>query len=349
MPLIPLSRNPDHALPSDAIDVRGWTVKTSLDREKVGKVEDVLLDERGRLRYLDVDLGMFSKHVLLPLSNAHVDGSQDVVWVDGLSKDHLKAIPEYKHDAKALTPAYEQRLEEDYRMAASGETREAPVVDGEPSNRQGRLARLGALEQYRVAAKDADPRGWQVVTGDGQRIGKVDELIIDTVDMQARYIDCDVAEDKLELEPLDRHILIPTDHTRLDRGKKRVIVDGIFSSDLARYPVYGGLPLDSDVERTIEAAYDRAPETRVVETRIDPTDEDDSANRFYRMRRRRTQDLEDDRIEPIPTEERARIVASDRADISEDRVQDTLLDGPDQEIRIRVSGRDIVIEKRTAD
>ena len=60
MPLIPLSRNPDHALPADALDVRGWTVKTSLDREKVGKVDDLLVDERGRPLYLDVNMGLFN-------------------------------------------------------------------------------------------------------------------------------------------------------------------------------------------------------------------------------------------------------------------------------------------------
>src|SRR5690606_8622274 len=144
----------------------------------------------------------------------------------------------------------------DYRLAAAGRTREAvgdpAVARGELAAGNDRLARLGDLEQFRVAAEDTDPRGWRVETGDGERIGEVDELIIDTVDMQARYLDCDVAEDRLSLEPLDRHILIPVEHSRLDRSKKRVVVDGIFASDVAHYPVYGGLPMASDIERSIE-------------------------------------------------------------------------------------------------
>lgn len=358
MPLIPLSRNPDHALPADALDVRGWVVKTSLDREKVGKVDDLLVDERGRPRYLDVDLGLFNKHVLLPLVNAHADGGDDVVWVDGLSKEQLESIPEYAHDVKALTPAYERRLEEDYRLAASGRSREErdTVAHGELTPGSDRLARLGDLEQFRVASADADPRGWRVETGDGERIGEVDELIIDTVDMQARYLDCDVAEDKLSLEPLDRHILIPIEQSRLDRSKKRVVVDGIFSSDLSRYPVYGGLPLAGDVERRIEAVYDRA-ETRGAErsTVAADTDPNDPTNRFYRMRRRRASDAESagradverpqTDLAPVDADriDADRLVARDRA--ARETGHETVLE-PDQEVRIRVSGGDIIIEKR---
>lgn len=332
MPLIPLSRNPDHPLPSHAIDVRGWQVKTSVDGEKVGKIDDVLLDDRGRLRYLDVDLGLFNKHVLLPLTHAHVDGDQDVVWVDGLSKQQFDAIPEYKHDAQAVTPAYEGRLEEDYRLAATrpADTDAATAIDDGATPR---LARLTDLAKYRVASNDADPRGWKVVGGDGERIGEVDELIVDTVEMQARYLDCDVEEERLELEPLDRHILIPIDQTRLDAGKKRVVVDGIFARDVRGYPVYGGLPLDQRVERSIEEVFDRAHAA---------SDPDDPAQRFYRKRRRRA----DDGVSAS-----GQVVETARADRAEPErtVRETVLDSPDQEVRIRVSGSDIIIEKRPAE
>jgi hypothetical protein len=339
MPLIPLSRNPDHPLPAHAIDVRGWPVKTSIDGEKVGRIDDVLLDEQGRLRYLDVDMGLFNKHVLLPLTHAHVDGEQDVVWVDGLSKQQFDAIPEYKHDAQAVTTAYEGRLAEDYRRAASEPTavEEATAAEASAAAGSGRLARLTDLGKYRVASKDADPRGWKVVGGDGERIGEVDELIVDTVELQARYIDCDVAEEKLELEPLDRHILIPIEQARIDASKKRVVVDGIFARDLRGYPVYGGLPLDDSVERSIEAVYERAHAT---------SDRDDPAQRFYRKRRRRSDDGR-----PAVAAERAAGAAEHRdpGDGESARVRETVLDSPDQEVRIRVSGSDIIIEKRPAE
>jgi sporulation protein YlmC with PRC-barrel domain len=332
MPLIPLSRNPDHPLPSHAIDVRGWHVKTSVDGEKVGKIDDVLLDDRGRLRYLDVDLGLFNKHVLLPLTHAHVDGEQDVVWVDGLTKRQFDAIPEYKHDAQAVTPAYEGRLAEDYRLAASApaeaEAEALPDVTTAPP----RLARLTDLGKYRVASNDADPRGWKVVGGDGERIGEVDELIVDTVELQARYLDCDVEEERLELEPLDRHILIPVEQTRLDAGKKRVVVDGIFARDVRGYPVYGGLPLDQRVERSIEEVFDRAHAA---------SDPDDPSQRFYRKRRRRVED-------ETPAATRVAAAPPDRGEPGR-TVRETVLDSPDQEVRIRVSGSDIIIEKRPAD
>jgi ribosomal 30S subunit maturation factor RimM len=340
MPLIPLSRHPDANLPEYAVDIRGWIVRTAVDGEKAGKVDDILLDDHGRMRYLDVDLGLFNKHVLLPLTHAHVDGSEDVVWVDDLSKEQLAEIPEYAFDAQSLTPAYERRLEEDYRQAAAGEAiaeRERERSERQIAAAENRLARLGDLDQLRVASDDADPRGWSVVTGDGEKIGKVDELIVDTMSMQARYLDCDVAEERLELEPLDRHILIPVDRSRLERGKKRVVIDGIFSRDVATYPVYGGLPLATDAEREIVSVYDRATTAATTSGVVaSPAVDDTVATDFYRLRRGR----------PAGPEQRRAASATESAGGG---AEETVITGADQEVRIRVSGSDIIIEKRPVD
>src|SRR5690554_1388207 len=45
MAFISLSDKPDYSFPPGTFDVRGWDVKTLADDEKVGKVDDVLLDE----------------------------------------------------------------------------------------------------------------------------------------------------------------------------------------------------------------------------------------------------------------------------------------------------------------
>lgn len=57
-----------------------------------------------------------------------------------------------------------------------------------------RVAALRNLPGYKVADEDPDVRGWDVVGGDGTRIGTVNDLLVDTVAGKACYLD-------IELEP----------------------------------------------------------------------------------------------------------------------------------------------------
>lgn len=309
MTLIPISRRKDVTFAPGTFDVRGWLVRTQLDDEKVGKVDDIIIDADGRPHYLDVDLRGFDRHVLVPMHRAHPAAEDEVVWIEGLAKDHVGAIPAYAHDVEALTPAYESRLAEAWDAAASGRIDPARPIDPTTDGMHG-YARLSAMEDYRVASADSDPRGWTVIAGDGRKIGEVKELIIETSTMSARYLDCDIDEKDLELEPIDRHVLIPVRRARLDADHKKVVVDGVFSSDLTRYPVYGGLPLADDFEHRLEAVYG-------------PYDE-------------RTADRDTAARRPAAAADGER-----REGTREVRVQQN-----EQEVLIRVTGDDVIIEKR---
>jgi hypothetical protein len=150
---------------------------------------------------------------------------------------------------------------------------------------------------------------------------------VDRTTMEAKYLDADVDEKKLELERVDRHILVPVDAARLDRGKKNVVVDGLFSKDLGSVPVYSGLPLSPDTEREIRDVYRAGPARTagpgdVREAQNERRRDDDARHldRFYGSRR-----------EP-------------RTLVTEG--ESTTLSNAEQEVRIRLSGDDIIIEKR---
>jgi|GEM_PF-2491528 len=51
------------------------------------------------------------------------------------------------------------------------------------------LVPLGRLRNYHVAPGDPDVRGWLVLGADGRRIGEVDDLLVDTEALRARYLD----------------------------------------------------------------------------------------------------------------------------------------------------------------
>ena len=94
-----------------------------------------------------------------------------------------------------------------------------------------RLMHLKDADDLQVAEGEPDIRGWDLRTMDGQRIGTVEDLVIDTEVMRVRYI-----EGKLELAEggtdTERSVLIPIADARLDEDEDDVLVD--YSSLAAR-------------------------------------------------------------------------------------------------------------------
>jgi hypothetical protein len=264
MSLEPLSQSTDYVFREGWHDVRDWSVRTMMDDARVGAVHDVLLDRQGRPRYLDVDLGLFDKHVLLPIGNAKADQGREVVWIPGLASDHLRRVPAYDHDLAALSRGYEFGLVAAYTSALHGEEGSEPrptfagAVYG-PSEVEtpvrprasGQLAPLSALSDFRIAGGGADPRSWPVILGDGQQIGRIDELLVDTESLKVRYLTCEVDEELLDLDREGRRVPIPTGFARLDEENRRVLVDVLTSREVGRLPLYTGAGFDATVEEEI--------------------------------------------------------------------------------------------------
>ena len=286
MPLVALSQHQDYDFPPGRFDVRGWNVRTLADNQHVGRVHDLLLDQHGEPRYLDIDLGLFRKHVLLPIGQARADRQQRIVWVPGFTRDQFREIPEYPHDLTTLTPRYESALINAYQSALAREQyRPRPSHAGAvygPSELESRviatptplpiLAPLSSLPDFRIARHDPDPRGWTVLAADGRKIGSIDELIVDTRAMKVRYLVCRVNEEALGLDRQHRHILIPVGYARLDEDNHNVLLDTIPSSAIAEMPVYSGEQLTRELEAEVLAAYgpDAGSEALHHDPRFDP-------------------------------------------------------------------------------
>lgn len=279
MALRPISRMDGFEFPTGSWDVRGWTVRTASDDKKVGRVDDMLLGSDGQLRYLDADLGFMKKHVLVPLDRARADREQEVVWVEGISKQRLEEAPEYVMEPETLDESYERRLHTYFGGAAPegavppryGEEQpraRAGSVEPEDVSQHLELRRMAEMENDYDVGGD-DPRGWKVVTGDGTTVGRVAELLVAPAEMKARFLDVSVDEDALKLEPVDRHVLLPSERVRLDHSSKKVVVAGLLAPDLADYPQYGGLPLTRGHARDIDGFLDRAGTPEAGEPRHD--------------------------------------------------------------------------------
>lgn len=104
------------------------------------------------------------------------------------------------------------------------------------------LVRLGELSDYKVADGDPDPRGWDVVTREGQRVGRVDDLIVDREAERAQYLDVQLEQDA------DRHVLIPTESVHLGREERdrHQVAVGASLDYLTGVTPYRGLPLSAE-------------------------------------------------------------------------------------------------------
>ena len=116
----------------DGGDVKGLSVYTGTSDEKIGTIDDVLVDESGRFRYLVLDTGVwiFGKKVLLPVGRCRVDVSRERVYATGLtSKEQANSLPEYQ-DSMTVDYDYEERVRGVYRTPAVGQS--AAVEDSPP-------------------------------------------------------------------------------------------------------------------------------------------------------------------------------------------------------------------------
>lgn len=96
--------------------------------EKVGSVDDLLVDDAGQFRYFVINTGVWivGKKVLLPIGRARIDEADRRVYVDGLTREQVKNLPEYK--GEPIDYDYEERVRNVYRpMVTTGAAASVPA------------------------------------------------------------------------------------------------------------------------------------------------------------------------------------------------------------------------------
>ena len=97
-------------------DLKGASVYSEVSDEKIGSVDDLLVDEQGHFRYFIVDIGVwgFGKKVLLPVGRSQVDSEGKRVYALGFTKEQAEHLPEFSEDLK-IDNNYEERVRGVYR------------------------------------------------------------------------------------------------------------------------------------------------------------------------------------------------------------------------------------------
>ena len=121
--------------------------------------------------------------------------------------------------------------------------------------------RLQELDRsdFEIVKGEPDIRGWDVKNNSGQKIGEVEELIVDAQKKKVRYMVVDLDDNELKLD--HRKVLVPIGFAELDREDDDVILSNVEASHFSSLPDYDKNQLTPEVERRICTTLGRGNET----------------------------------------------------------------------------------------
>ena len=113
--------DPNYRETFEGNDIKGMSVYTQGTDEKIGTVNEIIVDEQGQLRYLVVDLGfwIFGKKVLMPIGRTQIDYKAGRVYAVGLTKKQAEALPEF-NERTTLDYDHEEQVRGVYRAQSAG-------------------------------------------------------------------------------------------------------------------------------------------------------------------------------------------------------------------------------------
>lgn len=110
---------PDYQNYADNEDIK--SLDLYLGDDKIGSIDDVLIDEDGQFRYLVIKVGFWSfvglgKRVLLPIGCARIDYGEHRVYAKFLTQEQVEALPELTEDMK-VDYDHEEQVRKIYRSS----------------------------------------------------------------------------------------------------------------------------------------------------------------------------------------------------------------------------------------
>ncbi len=130
----------------------------------------------------------------------------------------------------------------------------------------GQLMHLSDMNDYEIADGEPDIRGWDVRASNGDKIGDVEDLLVDSATLRVRYIEVKLEKD-LVANADRRHALLPIGSARLDDDDDNVLVS-MDSERLRALPPYVRGTLNREYEQSVVDGF-RRPDDRVMSTDAD--------------------------------------------------------------------------------
>jgi hypothetical protein len=139
--------------------------------ERIGKVDDLFVDESDNEEYIGVKLGLFGmKSTLIPMEIVRVNESEKAIEVSD-SKDHVQDAPTFGDDDE-VTAEYEDRIRSHFGLESLSSSRGGYGANSGTSSgtdydsRESTATSSGTSTEYRG---DEDSREYATTTGQGDR------------------------------------------------------------------------------------------------------------------------------------------------------------------------------------
>lgn len=292
--------DPDYLNTFGGPDVKGRDVYETGTAEKIGTVDDILVDENsGEFRYLLVSLGLGSigKKVLLPIGHTRMNPDNDHVYAN-LTKEQAERLPELE-PATSVDYDYEEQVRGVYRpnTTTSSTTATMPLDSSAPLEATAPLdSPSAATAGYVSESADRDtytykdePALYGMSATDHQTLKLYEERLIAN---KTRRKTGEVA--------IGKHVETETARVSVPVEKERVIIERVTPADAGKAVTPG-----QDTFREGEVAhveiYEETPDIRKEavlreEVRIRKEVEQDVANAEETIRREELDVHTDDRL-----------------------------------------------------
>jgi uncharacterized protein (TIGR02271 family) len=121
--------DPDYRNHFEEHDIKGLDLYSN--NEKIGSVDDVLVDDEGQFRYLIINTGIWilGKKVLFPIGQARIDYNDRRVYADNLTKAQVESLPEFTDDM-TVDYDHEEQVRGVYRASLPNMQQDAPASYG---------------------------------------------------------------------------------------------------------------------------------------------------------------------------------------------------------------------------
>lgn len=191
------------------------------------------------------------------------------------------------------------------------------------------LRPLSEISNYTIEHGDPDPRGYEVRTRDGRRIGRVEDLIVDTSAMKVRYLVVDL-DNEARGDSSSGSILLTTDAVEL-QDESSLVVARDYTGAEAAY-TRRQAPLTSNDRGSDQRTLTRAEEELHVGKR-----------EVSRGEARVRKHVETEHVSEPVTRRREEVVIERRPVEAGARASANI---SDDEIRIPLTEEELVVEKR---
>ena len=190
-------------------DIKDMSVYVEGGQEKIGTINDILVDEEGRFRYVVVDLGfwIFGKKVLMPVGRTRIDYNDNRIYALGMTREKAENLPEYDEN---------QVIDYDYEERVRGVYRTQPQATATP-------AYSAANYNHETYKYDNEPNLYNVNNTDHQNIKLYEERLV--ANKQRR---------KAGEVAIGKHVETETARVSVPVEKERVIVERVTPVDAGK-------------------------------------------------------------------------------------------------------------------